>query len=403
MRITTNMIYDRNLATMSKVSERQNTAYNQLMTGDKFTRSGEDPSGMSQKMALTKEIDLFKQYGVNGSLLENSLGHEDTVLTSLNSAMLSAQTLIQKANNSAMGAEERSAIASELEGLQKQMFDLMNSKNSQGEFIFGGNQSKTQPFVKDASGNYVFQGDTGQRSIQVSPTVKVPANDSGFDLFETVATRRTASAASANIQVGIGDQGSFESFYRNNYDPATPANNQYTVSTLAGPPDTYEITDGGGNLLQSGDYVAGNKIAFNGLELTLDLPAGGADQTFALDTPKNDNVLNGMSDFISALRDPALPASDFQLAVADATTHMNNARTKVDRAQGEVGSRLNSLEQVMSSNDGLSTLNQQARAKVSEADMYEVIATLSKEDAAMSASQLAFSKISKLTLFDYIR
>lgn len=403
MRITTNMIYDRNLATMSKVSERQNTAYNQLMTGDKFTRSGEDPSGMSQKMALTKEIDLFKQYGVNGSLLENSLGHEETVLTSLNSAMMSAQTLIQKANNSAMGAEERSAIASELEGLQKQMFDLMNSKNSQGEFIFGGNQSKTQPFVKDASGNYVFQGDTGQRSIQVSPTVKVPANDSGFDLFETVATRRTASAASANIQVGIGDQGNFESFYRNNYDPATPANNQYTVSTLAGPPDTYEITDGGGNLLQSGDYVAGNKIAFNGLELTLDLPAGGADQTFALDAPKNDNVLNGMSDFISALRDPALPASDFQLAVADATTHMNNARTKVDRAQGEVGSRLNSLEQVMSSNDGLSTLNQQARAKVSEADMYEVIATLSKEDAAMSASQLAFSKISKLTLFDYIR
>lgn len=35
--------------------------------------------------------------------------------------------------------------------------------------------------------------------------------------------------------------------------------------------------------------------------------------------------------------------------------------------------------------------------------MYEVIAALSKEDAAMSASQLAFGKISKLTLFDYIR
>ena len=116
MRITTNMIYDRNLASMSKVSERQNTAYNQLMTGDKFSRSGEDPAGMSQKMALTKEIDLFKQYGVNGSLLENSLGHEETVLTSLNNAMLSAQTLIQKANNSAMGSEERNAIASELEG-----------------------------------------------------------------------------------------------------------------------------------------------------------------------------------------------------------------------------------------------------------------------------------------------
>lgn len=402
MRITTNMIYDRNLATMSKVSERQNTAYNQLMSGDKFTRAGEDPSGMSQKMALTKEIDLFKQYSVNGSLLENSLGHADTVLGSINTAMLSAQTLIQKANNSAMGSEERNAIASELEGLQKQMFDLMNSKNSQGEFIFGGNQSKTQPFVKDASGNYVFQGDTGQRSIQVSPTVQIPANDSGFDLFEMVATRRTASATSANIKVGVGDQGNFESFYRNSYDSSL-ASNSFTVSTLAGPPATYEIKDSGGTVMQSGDYGAGNKISFNGLELTLDLPAGGADQTFALDAPKNDNVLNGMSDFISALRDPNLSADDFQLAVADATSHINNARTQVDRGQGDLGSRLNSLEQVMSSNDGLSTLNQQARAKVSEADMYEVIAALSKEDAAMSASQLAFSKISKLTLFDYIR
>lgn len=38
-----------------------------------------------------------------------------------------------------------------------------------------------------------------------------------------------------------------------------------------------------------------------------------------------------------------------------------------------------------------------------KADLYEVIATLSKEDAALSATQLSFSKISKLTLFDYIR
>ncbi|MFB2927438.1 flagellar hook-associated protein FlgL [Aeromonas hydrophila] len=402
MRITTNMVYDRNLSSLNGANERLSTAYEQLMTGNKFKTAGEDPSGMSQKLALTKEIDLFKQYGVNGSLLENSLGHEETVLTSLNTAMTSAQTLIQKSNNSAMDLEERKAIASELEGLQKQMFDLMNSKNSQGEYIFGGNQSKTQPFIKDASGNYVFQGDTGQRNIQVSPTVQIPANDSGFNLFEIVPTRRTSSAGSANIQVGVVDQGNFDNFYRNNYDPSL-ASNQYTVNTIAGTPDTYEIRDGGGALLQSGDYVAGNKIPFNGLELTLSQPAGGAAQNFVLDPPQNNNILDGMSDFITALRDPNITPNTFQLKVADATTHMKNARQNMDQGLGGVGSRLNSLEQVMDSNEGLSTLNQQARAKVSEADLYEVIATLSKEDAALSATQLSFSKISKLTLFDYIR
>lgn len=402
MRITTNMVYDRNISSLNGANERLSTAYEQLMTGNKFKTAGEDPSGMSQKLALTKEIDLFKQYGVNGSLLENSLGHEETVLTALNTAMTSAQTLIQKANDSAVGYEDRQAIASELEGLQKQMFDLMNSKNSQGEYIFGGNQSKTQPFIQDASGNYVFQGDTGQRNIQVSPTVQIPANDSGFNLFEIVPTRRTSSAGSANIQVGVADQGHFDSFYRNNYDPSL-ASNQYTVNTIAGTPDTYEIRDGGGALLQSGDYVAGNKIPFNGLELTLSLPAGGAAQNFALDPPQNNNILDGMSDFITALRDPNITPDTFQLKVADATAHMKNARLNVDQGLGEIGGRMNGLEQVMGSNEGLSTLNQQARAKVSEADLYEVIATLSKEDAALSATQLSFSKISKLTLFDYIR
>ncbi|MGL4778280.1 MAG: flagellar hook-associated protein FlgL, partial [Aeromonas veronii] len=150
MRITTNMIYDRNIYSLNSANERLNTAYQQLQTGNKFQTAGEDPAGMSQKMALTKEIDLFKQYSVNGSLLENSLGHEETVLTSINNAMLSAQTLIQKSNNGAISMDDRKAIASELEGLQQQMFDLMNSKNSSGEFIFGGNQSKTQPYIKDA-------------------------------------------------------------------------------------------------------------------------------------------------------------------------------------------------------------------------------------------------------------
>ncbi|UAK73675.1 flagellar hook-associated protein FlgL [Aeromonas enteropelogenes] len=402
MRITTNMIYNRSLSSLNNANERIANAYEQLQTGNKFKTAGEDPSGMSQKMALTKEIDLFKQYGINGSLLENSLGHEETVLSSINTAMMSAQTLIQKANNSAVSFDDRKAIASELEGLQQQIFDLMNSKNSQGEYIFGGNQSKNQPFIKDASGNYVFQGDTGQRNIQVSPTVEIAANDSGQGLFQIVATRRTASATTGNLKVEIADQGNFDSFYRNNYDSSL-ASNKYTITTTAGTPDTYQIQDAGGNTVQSGDYVAGNKIPFNGMELTLDLPAGGTAQELVLDPPQNDNILNGMSNFINDLRDPSITPENFQLSVADVSVHMNNARFNMDRGLGDLGSRMNSLEQVMNSNEGLSTLNTEARAKVSEADLYDVISTLAKEDAALSASQLSFSKISRLTLFDYIR
>ncbi|QFI54229.1 flagellar hook-associated protein FlgL [Aeromonas simiae] len=402
MRITTNMIYNRSLTALSGANERLDRANNQLITGQAFTSAGENPSGMGQKMALDKEIALYQQYNVNGSLLENGLSHEETILSSIHDAMLSAQTLVQKANDGALDAANRASIASELEGVQKQLFDLMNSKNSQGEYMFGGNQSEVQPFVQDAAGNYLFQGDTGVRFLQVSPSVNLQANDSGLDLFQTVATRRSASATSANIQVGVADQGQFDTFYKSSYDPALPSNS-FSVNTIAGSPDTYEVYDSGGTLLQSGDYVAGNTINFQGLSLTLSVPAGGASQSFALDTPTNDNVLNSLGSFITTLRDPTVTGSNFQDAVADVSVHLENSRRRMDLGMGNIGARLNSLELVMSSNSGLDIMNKETRANVSEADMYETISTIAKEETVLSASQLAFSKIGQLSLFDYIR
>ncbi|MFR9719252.1 flagellar hook-associated protein FlgL [Aeromonas diversa] len=401
MRITTNMIYNRNISALTSTNERLSTAYEQLMTGDRFKTAGEDPSAMGQKLELTNEIELFKQYTVNGGLLENSLAHEETIVSALNEAMMSATTLIQKSNNASMGQGEREAIANELTGLQKQMFDLINTKNSQGEYIFGGNKNMTPPYARDAAGVYQFQGDTGQRLLQVSPTVMIEASDNGMDLFESIATRRTASATTANMTVMVKEQSQYDSFFANSYKPS--GTNLFTVTTTTGTPDKYTITDPGGAVLQTGDYKSGESVAFQGLELTLSVPAGGAAQTFKLDAPKNDNILNGLEQYITDLKDPNLTSSQFRDSVADVTSHIQNARLRMDRAQGDIGARMNGLSQAMASNSALDSFNQDVRAKVSEVDLYRVISDLSKEDAALTASQLSFSKISKLTLFDYIR
>ncbi|ALP43207.1 flagellar hook-associated protein FlgL [Aeromonas schubertii] len=401
MRVTTNMIYNRNLSSLTSSNERLNNAYEQWQTGDKFKTAGQDPAGMNQKLELTNEIDLYKQYSINGGLLENSLSHEDTILDALNSTMMSARTLILKSNSGVLSQDDRNSIASELSGLQKQMFDLINTKNAQGDYIFGGNQSQKQPYVKDASGNYVFQGDTGQRFIQISPTVSIPANDNGLGIFESVPTRRTASSGSAGLSVKISDQGQFDNYYQQNYNPV--GGNNFTLETTAGTPNTYQIKDGGGAVIQSGDLSAEGTVAFNGMELKVTGAIGGAPLGFGLDAPKNDNILNGMQSFIEALQDPTVVQDELLAKAADGLVHLDNARLRIDRAQGDVGARLNNLKQVMDSNSSLDVFNKTVRAKVSEADIYEVIAAIATEEAALSASQTAFSRIGRLTLFDYIR
>ena len=140
MRITTNMSYQNSMRSLQKASERLDKASNQMTTGDKFTTAGEDPTGMAQKLSLTSQIEAFRQYNTNGSLLDSSLTLEGTILDSVTTNLQSAYTLTQKAVNGAMSDSDKKSIASELEQLQNQLYDLMNSKNADGEYIFGGNR-----------------------------------------------------------------------------------------------------------------------------------------------------------------------------------------------------------------------------------------------------------------------
>lgn len=403
MRVTTNMSYQSSMRALQKASERLDKASEQMTTGDKFATAGEDPTGMAQKLSLTSKITAFQQYSVNGSLLDSSLTLEGTILDSVTTNLQSAYTLTQKSVNGAMSDSDKKSIASELEQLQTQLYDLMNSKNADGEYIFGGNQSQTQPFVKNDVGDYEFKGDTGQRMIQVAPSVQIAANDSGLSVFQQVATRRTVSSATAtDLTIGVSSQSEFDSFFRNKYDFTTPANNQYKISTTASP-DQYQIT-GKNGYTQTGDYIPGEAINFNGVSLTITAAAGsGPAQQFTLDAPTNDNVLNSLNKMIEALKNSsALTEEEWTSTVANVQTHINNTLDRVGITQGAVGGRQNNLDQVLTSNASLEVIATEARANVAEIDIYEAISNVSQQENALTMAQQAFSKVHSSTLFDYL-
>ena len=401
MRITTSMMYDRSIGSMMKTTERLSKASQQLDSGDRFTTAGEDPTAMAQKLNLTTEIARYKQYSSNGTSLQASLTLEETTLDSLYTAMNSAYSKVQQAINGTNDATNGSALATELTELQKQMADLMNTKDVSGQYIFSGNQTQTQPFVLDGNGKYQYAGDAGQRSIQVSPTITIAANDSGLDLFQSVATQRTATSGSAALSVNISSQGQFDSFYSGKYDPVTAANNVYTVTTVAGTPDQYEVRDASNALLQSGEYTQGSDITFNGLTLNLNVATGGS-ANFSLDAPTNDNILNSLSAMITALNDPSVTSSQLKTIAAKTEHHLTNAQESVNTTLGRVGGRLNNLDSVLASNETLASLSKATKADVSEIDLYEAATNVTQENNALSRAQQSYSMISQTTLFDYL-
>lgn len=402
MRITTNMMYDRNLTSLMKNSERLSKALDQMNTLEKFSTAGESPNGMAQKLNLTTAIEKYKQYASNGTDLQAKLTQEETTLDAVNTALGSAYTKVQQIVNGTNTDVDREALASELEELQKQLYDLMNARDENGEYLFAGNQSQTQPFTKDSNGNYIYQGDSGQRYSQISEQVKIASSDPGSSVFQQVATARSASSGTANLTVSVSDSSQFSSFYGQKYDAATSSNNTYSVVTTAGSPDSYEIRDAANNVLQSGEYVAGDAIDFNGLSLTVDVAAGGTTQTFSLDAPQNDNILNTLDDMISALRDPTASTEQINALAASTQTHISNTQTRVNSTLGNIGGRMNNLDSVLASNDSLSAIKKEAKANISELDMYDAITNVTKEDTALTMAQQAYSLVNKSTLFDYM-
>ena len=70
------------------------------------------------------------------------------------------------------GPEDRAILATEIDAIRDQLFKLANTQSPMGEYIFAGHATDRPAFV-DNAGNYEFQGDEGQRNLNIAAGVTV--------------------------------------------------------------------------------------------------------------------------------------------------------------------------------------------------------------------------------------
>jgi len=271
MRISTNQLFDRSIQHILDNQGDLSDIQRQLATGKKILRPSDDPVGAAQVMRLTEELERIDQYKTNNTLLKNSLTQEEAILQSVTDSVLRARQLAVQAGSGINDDQDRQALGVEIGQIRDQVFDLMNARNADGEYIFAGNQSDSPAFIFDpnAVGNhYIFQGDTGQNKMQLSNTVTVASGDSGFGVFENVLARLDAdiTGGTAASSLRITQQGAFDTFHQNNYDAVAPANNVYT-GTINGVTNQIDFINAG-TLLPAGSasFVSGEPFTFNGMD-----------------------------------------------------------------------------------------------------------------------------------------
>ena len=183
MRVSTSMMQRLAVEAMLTRQRELSDTQLQLATGRRILRPSDDPSGSAQALSLAQEVDLTEQFQRNASSAQSRLQIEEGVLVAVGDSLQRIRELAVQGLNDSLGPQDRASVGTEVRERLDELLQLANTKDGNGEYLFSGFKGHTPPVVDAGSGVFVYQGDQGQRHLQISPTRQVPVSDTGFELF----------------------------------------------------------------------------------------------------------------------------------------------------------------------------------------------------------------------------
>ncbi|MGE3319254.1 MAG: flagellar hook-associated protein FlgL [Candidatus Berkiella sp.] len=206
MRVSTVDLYRRTVDNLTLQQAAINDLQLKISAGKKIIVAADDPIGATKASNLRYEISKFSQFVKNSDSAKSLLEFEDSILDSVTKLYQRLRELTINAGNASLGRDDREAVATELEERLNELQDLVNSKDSNGDYLFSGFKSKTQAVIKAANGDFIFQGDEGKRTISLSDTTFLTVLDSGKNIFFNIPTDRVEATSSRGVATvtGIG-------------------------------------------------------------------------------------------------------------------------------------------------------------------------------------------------------
>ncbi|MDD2883462.1 MAG: flagellar hook-associated protein FlgL [Dechloromonas sp.] len=195
MRVSTSQMF---YAGTSNMLDNQSALYktqNQLATGRKNMTPRDNPVDASLALMTTQAKGMNANFMKNQAEASDRLAYVDTQLGAASDMLQDVIARSIQGGNSIYSSEQKQAIAEELKRRFDGLVDIANTKDGSGEYVFAGNRTQVQPFsVSGSGGNYdlagtprvSYNGDDGQRELQVGPAQTVSTGQSGQSVFMRV-------------------------------------------------------------------------------------------------------------------------------------------------------------------------------------------------------------------------
>ncbi len=399
MRISTKQLFTKSVGAMLEQQHKLGKTQQQVASGKRVLTPADDPTAAVQGLKLAETIALTQQYQANAGRVRDRLSLEESALNNVGNVMQRVRELTVQAGNSTLSKDDRNAIAAEVRQRLDELVGIANTRESNGDYLFAGHQSKTLPFSANGAGGFVYAGDDGQRLAQIGPGRQVVSADSGHDVFRTIANGNGTYAvfdAAANTGSGVINPGSVT-------NPSAWVADTYTISFTTA--TTYEVSDGGGTVISTGTYSDGAQIAFQGIQVSV----SGVPQTgdaYTVQPSVKQDLFTSVQNLVDNLESYDASAAGFARygnAMNRILTDIDGGMEHIFTQRSGVGARLNAIDSQQQLNDSHVLLMQTTKAELQDLDYAEAVSRLQLQLVGLQAAQQAFAKVQGLSLFNFLR
>lgn len=401
MRISTLSIYGNATSQLNSLQSALARTQEQLATNRRIVAPSDDPIASARALQVGQSLQMNEQFATNRSAARSALGLTEGALQSAGNLVQDIQELAVRAGSGILQPSDREALATELEGRLADLMGVANSTDGNGGYLFSGYRTTTQPYTS-VPGGARYDGDQGQRQMQVASSRKIPLSVPGSTVFDANPTgngRFQTQASATNAGTGVISTGSVTG-------PAGPGGYNFAVSFSG--PGTFDVTDTSvtppATVLANQTYTPGAAISFGGVSVEIKGdPATG--DTFTVGPSARESVFTTVSNMITALRAPADDAAGkaaLSNSLSTAMGNLSSAHDNILTVRASVGAHMKELEHLDSAGDDLGIQYKATLSGLEDLDVVKAISDFSRQQTTLQAAQMSFKTMSGLSLFNYL-
>jgi len=359
MRISDKLNQTQLMNNVQKTRSNLQSLQNQAATMKKVTKPSDDPIGAAKVLENRTELKNLNQFEKDIQQARLFLDTTESTLAQMTETLVRAKELALQAASDTNGGVPREMIAEEISQIYSGIVEMSN-RSSGDRYLFGGYKTLGAPFSKDGQ----FKGDHYEVQIQNGKDQFIPMNLSGEQVF-------------------LGKDLGYQGTVKRDWDiPKTVEELQ--AFKLNNVENEFQKEEAERNYIETrGPATVGRAERL-----------GDADP---ITGQKGVNIFMTMMGLEAALR------TNDKLAIQDALDPLDQAINQINMARAEVGGRSAQLAATSDNIQKQVVENKSQNSQIEDADIFETMSNLNKQDTALKSILETSGKISQLSLLDFLR